>query len=99
MYSESPRQASRPLSVILPSLILYTTFSPLYIMESTSIESRVILALQALENDPSLTTRRAVEIYNCLRTILRDRYTGRQSRCDTQPNSRKLTNLEELVIV
>ena len=33
-------------------------------MESISTESRVILALQALENNPSLTTRRAAEIYN-----------------------------------
>jgi hypothetical protein len=68
-------------------------------MESTSTESRVILAIQALENNPSLTTRRAVEIYNCPRTTLRDRRAGRQSRRDIQPKSRKLTNLEESVIV
>jgi hypothetical protein len=32
-------------------------------MESNSQESRVILALQALKNDPRLTTRRIAKIY------------------------------------
>jgi hypothetical protein len=72
MYSESPRQASRPLSMILPSPILYTTFSLLYNIESNSQESRVILALQALKNDPRLTTRHTAKIYFVLRTTLCD---------------------------
>ena len=99
MYSESTKQASRPLFLILPSLTLYTTFAPPYSMESSSQESRVILALQALKNDPYLTTRRAAKVYNVLHTTLIDRRSGRQSRRDIQPKSRKLTDLEESVIV
>ena len=68
-------------------------------MESNSQESRVILALQALKNDPRLTTRRAAKIYCVPRTTLRDRYSGRQSRRDIQPKTQKLTDLEESVIV
>ena len=68
-------------------------------MESNSQESRVILALQALKNDPRLTTRRAAKIYFVPRTTLCDQYSGRQSRRDIQPKTRKLTDLEESVIV
>ena len=68
-------------------------------MESSSQESRVILALQALKNDPYLTTRRAAKVYNVPYTTLIDRCSGRQSRHDIQPKSRKLTDLEESVIV
>jgi hypothetical protein len=48
-------------------------------MESNSNESRVILALQALKNDPRLTIRRVYKIYNVLYTILFDRHSGRKS--------------------
>jgi DDE superfamily endonuclease/helix-turn-helix, Psq domain len=68
-------------------------------MESNSLETRIILALQALKNDPSLSTRRAAIVYNVPRSTLRDRQSGRQSRRDTQPKSRKLTDSEESVIV
>jgi len=68
-------------------------------MESNSNESRVILALQALKNDPSLTIRRACKIYGVPYTTLFDRRSGRKSRRDIQPKSRKLTDLEESVIV
>ena len=68
-------------------------------MELNSNESRVILALQALKNDPRFTLRRAATTYSVPLTTLYDRYHGRQSRRDIQPNCRKLTDLEESVIV
>jgi hypothetical protein len=68
-------------------------------MESTSNESRVILALRALENDTRLTIRHAAKIYSIPFSTLLDRRNGRQSRRDIQPKSRKLTDLEESVIV
>ena len=68
-------------------------------MELNSNESRVILALQALKNDPRFTLRRAATTYSIPLTTLYDRYHGRQSRRDIQPNCRKLTDLEESVIV
>jgi hypothetical protein len=39
-------------------------------MESISNESKVILALQDFKNDPSLTLRRAANIYSVPRTTL-----------------------------
>jgi hypothetical protein len=68
-------------------------------MDSNSTESRLILALQALKNDPNLSIKRAAQIYNIPRTTLSDRRAGKQSRRDIQPKSRKLTNSEELAIV
>jgi hypothetical protein len=68
-------------------------------MNSNSKKSRVILALQALENDPCLTARRSAKIYSALYSTVLDRRSGRPSRRDIQPNSRMLTDLEESVIV
>jgi hypothetical protein len=76
MYSESTKQASRPLFLILPSRTLYTTFSPPYSIESSSQESRIILALYALKNCPCLTTRRVAKVYNVLYITLIDQRNG-----------------------
>ena len=68
-------------------------------MDSNSTESKLILALQALENDPNLSVKRASSIYNVARSTLISRRAGVKSRRDIQPKSRKLTNSEERVIV
>ena len=68
-------------------------------MESTSNESRIILAIEALKNDPKLTERATASIYNVPRTTLADRRAGKLSRRDMTANGRKLTNLEENVLL
>ena len=68
-------------------------------MPSTSDESRVILALQALQNDRNLSVLAASKIYNISRTTLTRRRAGRPARRDTMPNSKKLTQSEEEAIV
>lgn len=57
------------------------------------------LALQAIENDPKLSLRAAAKIYSVNHEKLSRRRRGQQSRRDIPANSRKLTNLEEPVIV
>jgi hypothetical protein len=68
-------------------------------MVGTWKESDVILAVNALRKNPHLKLTRVARIYNVPRTILRSRYSGKLSRRDISANSRKLTNLEEDVIV
>ena len=68
-------------------------------MESTQKEARILLALQALKRDPKQSVRSVAEAYNIPRTTLRDRKDGRLSRPDQPANSRKLTDLEESVLV
>lgn len=68
-------------------------------MESSSNESRIILALEALKRDPKLSIRTTAKIYNIPYTTLRYRRVGRTSRRDISANSRILTNLEEDVIL
>jgi DDE superfamily endonuclease len=68
-------------------------------MSTLPYESRVILAIESLKNDPNLSLRAAAKIYNIERTTLARRQAGRPARCDIPPNSRKLTNLEEETIV
>jgi hypothetical protein len=68
-------------------------------MSDPNIEGRILLALQALRNDPKLKLRRAAEIYKVGRMILWRRQKGIQSRSDWVPTSRKLSDLEEQIIV
>ena len=68
-------------------------------MESSSIETRTILALKALKTRKDVSVRSIAKTYRVLEATLRYRRAGRQSRRDIIANSRKLTNLEELVLV
>ena len=68
-------------------------------METASKESQIVLAIQSLQNDPNLTRRAAARTYNVSETSLRRRMNGTRARQDTRPNSTRLTELEENVIV
>ncbi|KFZ25161.1 hypothetical protein V502_00372 [Pseudogymnoascus sp. VKM F-4520 (FW-2644)] len=68
-------------------------------MPLKSDEKNVILALQAMQNNPSLSARAAGKIYSVNHEKLCRRKLGIPSRCDIPANSRKLTDLEESVIV
>ena len=64
-------------------------------MESSSNERYMTLALQALENDPKLSIRKAAKLYKVSRMTLTRRQRGDPSQAETIVKSRKLTNLEE----
>jgi hypothetical protein len=68
-------------------------------MPQKNDEAQVQLALQALQNDQKLSLRAAARIYSVDHTKLRRRRRGKQSRRDIPANSRRLTDLEESVIV
>ena len=68
-------------------------------MPSTSKESQMILALQALQNDKKLSIRAAAKAYGVSQATLGRRRAGKPARCDTAPKSKKLTLLEERTIV
>lgn len=68
-------------------------------MSQPSDEARILLALQALQNNPKLSIRRAAKNYEVKYSTLYDRKNGIQSRCDSIPNSRRLSDLEEQIIV
>jgi hypothetical protein len=68
-------------------------------MSSLSNEGRLILAIQAIQNDPNLSARAAAKIYTVSQRTLSRRLKGTPSRRDSIPNSRKLSNLEEKIIV
>lgn len=68
-------------------------------MVRTSDEAQVVLALQAIRTDSTLTIRKAALIYNVSRGTLSRRIEGTQSRRDCTPNNRSLHAIEEEVIV
>jgi hypothetical protein len=68
-------------------------------MSDPNTEARILLALQVLQNNPKLKLRRAAEIYKVGRMMLWRRQKGIQSQCDWIPKSRRLSNLEEQIII
>jgi hypothetical protein len=68
-------------------------------MSNSSTEARILLTLQALQNNQKLSVRRAADTYEVPRNTLRRRQDGIQSRRDTTQKSRRLSNLEEEIVV
>ncbi|KAJ3545078.1 hypothetical protein NM208_g450 [Fusarium decemcellulare] len=68
-------------------------------MSQSNYEARMLLALQALQNNPKLSLRRAADIYKVNRITLRRRQHGIQSRRDTIQKSRRLSDLEEQILI
>jgi hypothetical protein len=68
-------------------------------MSNANTEARTLLALQAIQNNPKLSVRRATKMYEIPDRRLRRRQGGIQSRRDAISNSRRLSNLEEQIIV
>ncbi len=64
-----------------------------------SKERQIQLALQAIKEDASLSQRRAAAIDNIPQTTLSDQRARRTSRANSAPNSQKLDNNKERVIV
>ena len=68
-------------------------------MPQTNDEARITLALQTYNNDPKLSLRRVSKLYQVKYTTLHCRLNGVQARANTIPNLRKLSNLEEKVVI
>ena len=68
-------------------------------MPPISKEARIILALEAIQNDDQISLRAAAKLYEIPFSTLRDRHAGRPARRDIAPNSKKLTQSEEEAIV
>jgi hypothetical protein len=68
-------------------------------MSQSSNEARILLALQALQNNPRRKLRPTAKAYQVSYSTLRDRKNGIQSQHDIIPKSRKLSDLEEQIIV
>ena len=68
-------------------------------MPQKNDERNIVLALQAMQNKPKLSARAAGKIYTCDHQKLSRRRRGMQPRRDIPANLRKLTDLEETVLV
>jgi hypothetical protein len=68
-------------------------------MSQLNKEARITLALQAYQSDLKLSLRRAAKIYDLNHTTLFYRMNGSQAQADKIPNCRKLSDLEEQIIV
>jgi hypothetical protein len=64
-----------------------------------SNEANIQLSISSLNTNQIRSVRAAAQTYNAPRTTLRDRRAGRPARRDCQPNSKKLSQLEEEVTV
>ena len=68
-------------------------------IRSPSKEADILLAISALKQRQIKNVNQAAATYNVPESTLRNRLAGKPARRDCQPNSKKLTRLEEEVIV
>ena len=68
-------------------------------MPQQNDESQIVIALQAMQNNPKLSARAAAKIYPTDHQKISRRKRGMPSRRDIPANSRKLTDLEEQVLI
>lgn len=62
-------------------------------------EAKILLALQAYKNNLNLGLQRAAKIYNVGYGTLWRRQNGILSKRDTIPKARKLSDLEEQIVI
>ena len=67
--------------------------------KSSNQEGRILLAIQAIKERQIESTRAAAVLYDIPESTLCNRINGMTSRCDSTPNSCKLTSQEELAII
>jgi hypothetical protein len=68
-------------------------------LESTHREGRIELAIKAIRSSQIDSLRKAARIYDIPLSTLSYRLCGRVARVDCQPNSQKLTNTKESVLI
>jgi hypothetical protein len=97
--SESVIQASRSPHQLCAPLSLFCTMPPHHTNKTSSNEADIVLALSSINAGQIKTTRRAATTFSVPKSTLIDRRAGKPARRDCQPNSKKLTQQEEQVIV
>ncbi|KAM5528987.1 transposase [Fusarium oxysporum f. sp. phaseoli] len=68
-------------------------------MSNYNTENHILLALRALQNNPKLKLRPTARAYQVDYWKLRRRYNGIQSQLDRVPKPRRLSDLEEKIII
>src|SRR5258708_37927762 len=68
-------------------------------MQSTYKEGQIALAIYSIDQAQFRSERSAAKTYDVPRTALQRRRAGIYARRDYEPNSKKLTKLEESVII
>ena len=74
-------------------------FSQQLLIEVSTQEAQIILAIEAICTSKKLSLRKATEIYNIPCSTLTNRINSQTSIHDRRPAVQKLTKLEEEVIV
>ena len=68
-------------------------------INSFSQKRRIILAIQAIQNNQNLSRRQAAKIYEVPETTLHDRISGRTSKNDSRNARQKITKSEKDAII
>jgi hypothetical protein len=99
MASEPSRQASRPPHQFSALYQLLTLMALPTQVQTRSDEADIQLTISSLNREQFNSERNAIHTFNVPRSTLRNRRAGKPAQRDCQPNSKKLTQLEEEVIV
>ena len=68
-------------------------------VRKTYTEGDIYIAISDIRSKQIQSERRAAEVYSVPRTTIQHRRAGRRARRDCEPNSKRLTKLEEEVVL
>jgi hypothetical protein len=99
MLAKGSMQGSAPPHQVCAPISIQRTITPHHIAQMPSNERDIQLAISAIHSNQVQSRRSAAAVYNVAHRTLHRRLAGIPSRRDCQPNSRKLIQVEEEVIV
>jgi hypothetical protein len=99
VVSEPVRQTSRSPHQLCAPLLSQRIMAPRKASRTTLNKADIQLALTSLNTSQLQSTRRAAIIFNVLKSTLIDRRASIPAQRDYQPNSKKLNQREEEVII
>ena len=98
LYKRAGHISERAISLTFRDALPINTIAQPTMAQSSYNEGDVSLAISAINRNQIQSERQVVQTYNVPRTTVQRRRAGIVARRDCEPNSRKLTKLEEEVI-
>jgi hypothetical protein len=67
-------------------------------VRKTYTEDHIYIAISDIKSEQIQSERHAAEVYSISQTMIQDRRAGRRAQRKCEPNSKRLTKLEEKVV-
>jgi hypothetical protein len=96
--SKPATQVSQPLFPTNTPVQQQRIMSQQQNVRKTYTEGHIYIAISDIKSEQIQSERHAAEVYSISQTMIQDRRAGRRAQRKCEPNSKRLTKLEEKVV-